>query len=638
MRPADDFYLYVTDHNRVGSYPAVKAQTGSRIGGCCVSRKARQHAISGTNPSESRPAAERRQADSDMLSTSSIGKNGAVIDRNVPALWRTGRQHARDPNDDRLAVTPASTISIALDRDRGTVTLEAVKPADLIHPSRKEFLSLAKEHTLVPVCRVLTADLETPVSAFLRAAWQERECFLLESVEGGEQVGRYTFMGTSPYKRIVARGRQITITEGKRISRLEGDVFAILREALSGHKPARLKGLPPFTAGAVGFLAYDAVRQIEKLPEKAQDELSIPDACLLFFDEVLAFDHVRKEIWLVVTADVTLESPDKAYAAAVRRLARLERRLAQPLPKLRAPKSGGKLQVTSRTRKRDFLAAVERTKEYIAAGDVFQTVLSQRFDIEPGVDSFQVYRALRTVNPSPYMYFLRVTPDGPLGATSAKSGRSKATGAALELAGSSPELLVRVHGRHVEYRPIAGTRPRGADEKTDEALADEMLHDEKERAEHVMLVDLGRNDVGRVSEYGSVKVDRLMFIERYSHVMHLVSTIEGKLKPNLSAVDALRACFPAGTLSGAPKVRAMEIIEELEPARRGAYGGSVLYADFSGNLDSCIAIRSLLAKGGKGYVQAGAGIVADSVPEKEHQESINKAQAVLRAIERAREL
>ena len=284
------------------------------------------------------------------------------------------------------------------------------------------------------------------------------------------------------------------------------------------------------------------------------------------------------------------------------------------------------------------MPASRRTKEYIAAGDVFQAVLSQRFDIEPGVDTFQVYRALRTVNPSPYMYFLRFAPDGNGQQMRMKSAKKSKRPHIVELAGSSPELLVRVHGRKVEYRPIAGTRPRGADERADQALADEMLHDEKERAEHVMLVDLGRNDVGRVSEYGSVKVDRLMFIERYSHVMHLVSTIEGKLRPELTAVDALRACFPAGTLSGAPKVRAMEIIEELEPSRRGAYGGAVLYADFSGNLDSCIAIRSLLAKDGKGYIQAGAGIVADSVPELEHQESMNKARAVIRAVERAREL
>jgi len=514
---------------------------------------------------------------------------------------------------------------------------EPVSPASAqILPSRKDFLQLAREHTLVPVYRTLTADLETPVSAFLRAAWAEKECFLLESVEGGEQVGRYTFLGLRPYKRIVARGRQLAITEGKRTAYVEGDVFAALRDALGGHKPARLRDLPPFTAGAVGYFAYDAVRQIERLPEGAADELKIPDACLLFFDEVLAFDHVRKQIWLIVTADVTRRSPADAYADASKRLNRMEKRLAQPLPPMKAAKAG-KLKVQYRTRKREYLSAVERIKEYIAAGDAFQVVLSQRFDVQPGVDTFQVYRALRNVNPSPYMYFLRFATEGPLG--TAKKGAQKAKkGTSLELAGSSPELLVRVHNRKVEYRPIAGTRPRGADEKLDQALADEMLHDEKERAEHVMLVDLGRNDVGRVSEYGSVKVDRLMFVERYSHVMHIVSSIEGRLRPELSAVDALRACFPAGTLSGAPKVRAMEIIEELEPARRGTYGGAVMYADFSGNLDSCIAIRSLMVKDGKGSVQAGAGIVADSVPEKEHEESLNKARAVLRAIERAREL
>jgi anthranilate synthase component 1 len=513
-----------------------------------------------------------------------------------------------------------------------------------ILPSRKEFLALAKEHTLVPVCRILTADLETPVSAFLRSAWQERECFLLESVENGEQVGRYTFMGLQPSKRIVARGREITITEGRKVVQIDDDIFAVLRRALSGHTPARLPGLPPFTAGAVGFFSYDAVRQVERLPELAKDELGVPDACLLFFDEVLAFDHVRKEIWLVVTADLTRYKAADAYDRATERLNKLEKRLAQPLPKLPLRRDkGGKLSVKYRTSKRTYLAGVEKIKDYITAGDIFQAVLSQRFDVEPEVDSFQVYRALRAVNPSPYMYFLRFTPEGPLGPIPVKNGKSFRKGKVpasfpIELAGSSPELLVRVHQGKVEYRPIAGTRPRGLTEERDEALAEEMIHDEKERAEHVMLVDLGRNDVGRVSEFGSVKVDKLMFIERYSHVMHIVSSIEGHLKPELSAIDALRACFPAGTLSGAPKVRAMEILEELEPVRRGTYGGAVLYADYSGNLDSCIAIRSMFAAGGKGYVQAGAGIVADSVPELEHQESINKAQAVIRAIERARTL
>jgi anthranilate synthase component 1 len=396
--------------------------------------------------------------------------------------------------------------------------------------------------------------------------------------------------------------------------------------------------LPPFTAGAVGFLSYDVVRQIEKLPATAKDELHVPDACLLFYDEVLAFDHVRKEIHLVVTSDVTLQSPSAAYDNAVKRLARFEKRLTRPLPKLPKPKLSGKLKVTHRTRKKDYLAAVEKIREYIRAGDVFQTVLSQRLDVEPGVDPFAVYRALRIVNPSPYMYFLRVTPE-PSAKSASKKAAKKHAGS-LEVAGSSPEMLVRVtrtaDGDKVEYRPIAGTRKRSPDEVRDRALEAEMLADEKERSEHVMLVDLGRNDVGRVSQYGSVSVDKLMFVERYSHVMHLVSAVSGKLRKDLTAVDALRACFPAGTLSGAPKVRAMEIIEELEPARRGIYGGVVLYADFSGNLDSCITIRSMVAQNGLGHIQAGAGIVADSVPEAEYQECLNKAQAVLRAIERAR--
>ncbi|WP_433968775.1 anthranilate synthase component I [Tunturiibacter gelidiferens] len=497
----------------------------------------------------------------------------------------------------------------------------------------------------MPVYRTVTADLETPVSAFLRIAAEEPEAFLLESVEGGEHVGRYTFIGIQPYKKMVARGTRITVREGRRESTFEGDIFEELKRALSGHTPARLPGLPPFTAGAVGFFAYDVVRQIEKLPSLAKDELGVPDACLMFFDQVLAFDHVKKEIHLMVTADLTREAREGAYERAVRRLNKMERRLAEALPVRRKKKPEGKLKITSRTAKAAFLKAVEKTKEYIASGDVFQCVLSQRFDCVPGVDAFEVYRALRIVNPSPYMYFLRFGLEDAAGVglkpTSAKarrgaSGSATPRSSVAHIVGSSPELLVRVHGREVEYRPIAGTRPRGADEVKDRAMEADLRADEKEVAEHIMLVDLGRNDVGRVSEFGSVKVKDLMFVERYSHVMHMVSSLEGELKAGLGALDAFRACFPAGTLSGAPKIRAMEIIEELEPARRGVYGGSVLYADFSGNLDSCIAIRTLYMNGEQGHFQAGAGIVADSVPEKEFEESVNKARAVVRAIERAR--
>jgi anthranilate synthase component 1 len=510
-------------------------------------------------------------------------------------------------------------------------------------PSAREFLALSRKHSLVPVYRTVTADLETPVSAFLRIAAEEPEAFLLESVEGGEHVGRYTFIGVQPYKKMVARGTRITVREGRRESAFDGDIFAELKKALSGHTPARLPGLPPFTAGAVGFFAYDVVRQIERLPSLAKDELGVPDACLMFFDQVLAFDHVKKEIHLMVTADLRREAREGAYERAVRRLNKMEKRLASALPVRRKKKPLGKLKVSARTSKAAFLKAVEKTKEYIASGDVFQCVISQRFDCVPGVDAFEVYRALRIVNPSPYMYFLRFGLEDTAGGKpmSAKAGRGAPSSTAsrsstAHIVGSSPELLVRVHGREVEYRPIAGTRPRSADEVEDRAMEADLRADEKEVAEHIMLVDLGRNDVGRVSEFGSVRVKDLMFVERYSHVMHLVSSLEGKLKAEMEPIDALRACFPAGTLSGAPKIRAMEIIEELEPARRGVYGGSVLYADFSGNVDSCIAIRTLYMNGERGHFQAGAGIVADSVPEKEFEESVNKAAAVVRAIERAR--
>jgi anthranilate synthase component 1 len=505
------------------------------------------------------------------------------------------------------------------------------------HPPEKDFLRLARTHSLIPVYRTVAADLETPVSAFLRIASDQPEAFLLESVEGGERVGRYTFIGIQPYKKIVSRGRHITIREGRKTRSFEGDIFDELKRALSGHTPARLPGLPPFTAGAVGFFAYDVVRQIETLPTLAADETAVPDACLMFFDQVLAFDHVKKEIHLMVTADLQREPGEGAYERSVRRLDRLEKRLAQALPlKKRRTKPLAKLKLTPRTSKSAFLKSVEKAKEYIAAGDVFQCVLSQRFDCVPEVDAFEVYRALRIVNPSPYMYFLRFGLDEPTAKKSSKKSPKNPTQA--HVVGASPELLVRVHGRHVEYRPIAGTRPRSEDEAEDRALEAELRSDEKEVAEHIMLVDLGRNDVGRVSEYGSVRVKDLMFVERYSHVMHLVSAVEGTLKSSLGPVDAFRACFPAGTLSGAPKIRAMQIIEELEPARRGVYGGSILYADFNGNLDSCIAIRTLFLNGEQGHIQAGAGIVADSIPLNEFEECANKARAVVRAIERARGL
>ena len=519
-------------------------------------------------------------------------------------------------------------------------------PVTATAPSLREFQRLARTHSLVPVTRMVAADLETPVSAFLRVAAGEPEAFLLESVEGGEHVGRYTFIGVRPYRKMTARDGRITIVEGRSRRTYEGDIFAELKAALEGETPAKLPGLPPFTAGAVGFFSYDVVRSIERLPEMAADELHVPDAHLMFFDEVLAFDHVKKAIHLIVTVGARGKADAAGYKQANARLDRLEKMLSAAIPKAGIPKAGlkragslkGSLKLKPRTRAKDFLSAVDTVKEYIAAGDVFQCVLSQRFDCVPGVDAFEIYRSLRIVNPSPYMYFLRFGLEG-VPHSSRKSAMNGPPGVetrAAHIVGSSPEMLVRVSGGRVEYRPIAGTRPRGVDEAADRALGESLRADAKEVAEHVMLVDLGRNDVGRVSEFGSVKVKDLMFVERYSHVMHLVSAIEGRLRAGLAPVDAFRACFPAGTLSGAPKIRAMEIIEELEPARRGVYGGAIFYADFSGNLDSCIAIRTLFMNGEKGYIQAGAGIVADSVPQKEHEECANKAKAVVRAIERAR--
>ncbi len=490
----------------------------------------------------------------------------------------------------------------------------------MAYPEFKEFSRLAQSATLIPVVKSVSADLLTPVSAFLAIAGKEPHAFLLESVERGEQIGRYTFLGARPYMRLRARGSAIEIQRGRKIERHQGSVFEFVKLLLSEHRPASVPGLPPFTAGAVGYFSYDVVRQLEKIGEHAKDDLSLPDCELMFFDRLLAFDHLRHQIHIMAAADVSKESPRSAYDRAVRDIEALEKKLASGLRpamwRRSAKTKPGKMKIHAGTTRAKFLRSVERCKEYIAAGDIFQVVLSQRLDFIPEVEPFDLYRALRQVNPSPYLYFLR------MGET--------------QVLGSSPEMLVRVTGRKLEYRPIAGTHPRGRDEAEDLRLEEQMRNDEKERAEHVMLVDLGRNDLGRVSEYGSVKVKDLMYVERYSHVMHLVSALEGTLRKDLGAIDAFAACFPAGTLSGAPKVRAMQIIEELEPVRRGIYGGSVLYADFAGNLDSCIGIRTMVMQGKHAYLQAGAGIVADSDPASEFQESMNKAQALLRAVEKAR--
>jgi len=506
----------------------------------------------------------------------------------------------------------------------------------MLTPDRAEFERLAAAgYTLIPVARTISADLETPVSAFLSIAADEPHAFLLESVEGGERIGRYTFLGARPYMVVTARGDELKIhgRDGARpVSAAPSkneNIFNLAGRLLSQHRVAPVAGLPPFTGGAVGYFAYDAVRRLEKLPARAKDDLRLPDCVLMFFDRVLAFDHVKHQLHLIAAVDVrgndvrdvSEDSPRKAYDRALRDLDEMERALRDGIPKSQraARKTNtAPLKTRATTERGRFLKSVAKVKDYIAAGDVFQTVLSQRVELEPGVAAFDIYRALRRVNPSPYMYYLRLGDDD------------------THVLGSSPEMLVKVTGRQLEYHPIAGTRPRSADDAEDRRLEQELRHDEKERAEHVMLVDLGRNDLGRVSDYGSVQVRELMYVERYSHVMHLVSHLVGRLRPELSALDAFAACFPAGTLTGAPKVRAMQIIEELEPVRRGVYGGAVLYADFAGNLDSCIAIRTMLMQGKKAYVQAGAGIVADSVAESEHEECLNKARAVIRAVELAR--
>ena len=489
----------------------------------------------------------------------------------------------------------------------------------MLRPDYKEFSALARDSTLVPVVKSVMADLLTPVSAFLAISRGEKDAFFLESIERGEQIGRYSFLGARPYMRLHARGDEVIIERGKKREVRQGSVLQVAKLLLQQHRPATVPGLPPFTAGAVGFCSYDIVRQLEKIGDRTKDDLHLPDCVLMFFDRLLAFDHLRHQIHIIAAADVSNEGPRKAYDRALRDIASLEKKIVSGLS-ARNLRSQSERRSTLRVRpvsvRQDFEQSVRAAKEYISAGDIFQVVLSQRLDFIPGVAPFDIYRALRGVNPSPYMYFLQ------MGDT--------------HVLGSSPEMLVRVTGRKLEYRPIAGTRPRGRDEAEDHKLEQEMLGDEKERAEHVMLVDLGRNDLGRVSEYGSVKVKDLMYVERYSHVMHIVSALEGRLRPELHALDAFAACFPAGTLSGAPKVRAMQIIEELEPTRRGLYGGSVLYADFAGNLDSCIAIRTMLMQGKKAHLQAGAGIVADSDPATEYHESMNKAQAVLRAVAIAR--
>src|SRR5271157_4383272 len=506
-----------------------------------------------------------------------------------------------------------------------------------VSPSFAEFRRLARQGNVVPVYRTIVADLLSPVSAFLSLSPQHGRdsnshphSFLLESVEGGERVGRYTFFGVDPFQIVSCRGDRITVQRGEAVAAVSdrrnvdrrstlqeetGNVFEFLRRLGARYKSVVIPGLPPFTAGAVGYLSYEAVRMLERLPARVPADVDLDDAVFMYFSSVLAFDHVQHRLFLIanVLTEEGTGSLRAKYDAACRHLDHLESRLHRPLRLPRLSRPQGPLHVRPNMPRAHYEAMVERSKEYIRAGDIFQVVLSQRMEVPVRVPAFDVYRALRAVNPSPYMYYLRLGDSTVLG--------------------SSPEMLVKVAGRHVEYRPIAGTRPRGKSEEEDRRLEAELRSDAKECAEHIMLVDLGRNDVGRVSVFSSVHPTDIMFVERYSHVMHLVSQITGQLRPDADTYAALAACFPAGTLTGAPKVRAMEIIDELEPTRRGLYGGAVLYLDFSGNLNSCIVIRTVLIKGQHAYLQAGAGIVADSVPAREHQECLNKAKAVLKAFQ-----
>jgi anthranilate synthase component 1 len=476
-----------------------------------------------------------------------------------------------------------------------------------------EFAELAKRGTFIPVCKEIVADLLTPVSAFLKIAEEADHAFLLESVEGGEQVARYSFLGKDPFMVLRARGGKTLVASAGTRAESDRPFIETLREVMEGYQAPFVAGLPPFTGGAVGYLGYDTAAWFEAVP--LEPSTTEDDAGFMLFDTVLVFDHVRHRILIIANARIAPgDDLEAQYTFACTRVDFVERELDRSLSHSSAGGSG-RLDVNANMSQTDYEGMVRTAKEHIAAGDVYQVVLSQRFNTAVTAKPFEVYRALRHVNPSPYMYYLRM------------GGRS--------VVGASPEMLVRVEGRTVQTHPIAGTRPRGRTKEEDAMLAAELSSSEKERSEHVMLVDLGRNDLGRVCEYGTVHVSRYMEIERYSHVMHLVSVVEGKLAPGMDRLDALASCFPAGTVSGAPKVRAMEIIAELERDRRGVYAGAVGYLDFAGNLDCCITIRTVVMEDGRAWVQAGAGIVADSDPAAEYQETRDKAQAVLRALELA---
>ena len=491
----------------------------------------------------------------------------------------------------------------------------------MYYPTLEDFREEAKAGNTIPVYRPILADMETPVSAFYKLM-PDDYTFLLESVEGGENLARYSFLGSKPSVLFHSKGHRVTIEylqKGETVVQEYDDPLSALEEFMQNYRPVDSEELPKFHGGAVGYMSYDMVRFVEELPDNTEDELQLPDCFFMIAETILIFDHVNHQIKVVANAHIDGDV-DAAYADAVAKIEALVEKLTAASEAHLHTNSGesqaGYEKIISDPQsnftKSDYEAAVRRAKEYIAAGDIIQVVPSQRFSCPVSVDSFDIYRALRMVNPSPYMYYLKFN--------------------GFDIVGASPEMMVRVEDGLVQTVPIAGTRPRGTTPEEDRELENQLLADPKERAEHVMLVDLGRNDLGRVCEYHTVEVTDLMIVERFSHVMHIVSHVIGRLREDLTAFDVLRACLPAGTLSGAPKIRAMEIIDELEPTRRGTYGGTVGYFSFSGSADTAITIRTAVIKDGTAYVQAGGGIVADSVPETEYYETLSKARAMLSAI------
>lgn len=473
----------------------------------------------------------------------------------------------------------------------------------LISPSKSEYEVLRKRKAIIPVVMTVNADEFTPISLFYSLEGNHK--FLLESAESGKKWGRYSFLGVSPYMVISSYGNEVRVQKGDKVEVIKGKVLDEVKKRMGGYAVLKGKDLPPFVGGAVGYIGYDVIRQYERLPDKNPDVIGVPEACLMFYRDIVAYDHFYHRVSVIHNA---MPYEDENYEQVVERLNEIKRLIMKGSDIHPIESKGPLKEIKVNYDKNGYCDMVKKAKEYIRQGDIFQVVLSQRVTVDTDIHPFDAYRKLRSLNPSPYLFYIDF--------------------GEFQIVGSSPESLVSVKGRTVMTNPIAGTRPRGASEEEDQKLKEQLLKDEKERAEHVMLVDLGRNDIGKVSEFGSVKVERFMEVDMYSHVMHIVSTVSGELKEGRTCYDSLIACLPAGTVSGAPKVRAMEIIDELENARRGIYAGAVGYFAYTGDMDMCIAIRTIVFKGGKAYIQSGAGIVYDSIPEVEYQEVLNKAMAL----------